>query len=68
MTRNVQINYIFHYPKLGWVCENDHLPTISVSVFFCGAFTGGLLFGWIADRFGKFFSVMKKVTTFYLYS
>lgn len=25
----------------------------SQSVFFCGAITGGLLLGWIADRFGR---------------
>lgn len=44
---------IFFYQQLGWVCENDSLPTIAQSVFFLGAITGGLLFGWIADRFGR---------------
>lgn len=36
-----------------WVCENAYLPTLSQSIFFCGAIVGGLLFGWIADRYGR---------------
>ncbi|XP_075217415.1 carcinine transporter [Lycorma delicatula] len=39
--------------ELDWVCENDSLPTVAQSVFFCGAILGGLLFGWMADRFGR---------------
>lgn len=35
------------------MCENDALPTIAQSIFFCGAITGGLLFGWVADRYGR---------------
>lgn len=41
------------YKQLEWVCDNAALPTIAQSVFFCGAIIGGLLFGWIADRFGR---------------
>lgn len=33
--------------QLGWVCENNALPTIAQSVFFVGAITGGLLFGML---------------------
>lgn len=29
------------------------MPTIAQSVFFVGAIFGGLLFGWIADRYGR---------------
>ncbi|CAD7003454.1 organic cation transporter protein [Ceratitis capitata] len=36
-----------------WVCENDALPTYAQSIFFLGAIVGGLLFGWIADKFGR---------------
>lgn len=36
-----------------WVCDNATLPAISQAIFFCGAIVGGLLFGWIADRFGR---------------
>lgn len=36
-----------------WVCEKDALPTYAQSIFFLGAIVGGLLFGWIADKFGR---------------
>ncbi|KAJ3629259.1 hypothetical protein MTP99_013661 [Tenebrio molitor] len=36
-----------------WVCENAALPNTAQSIFFCGAILGGLVFGWIADRFGR---------------
>ncbi|XP_063698677.1 carcinine transporter-like [Culicoides brevitarsis] len=39
--------------ELDWVCGDSYLPTLSQSVFFVGAICGGLLFGWIADRFGR---------------
>lgn len=39
--------------ELGWVCEHSALPTTAQSVFFVGAIFGGLLFGWIADRYGR---------------
>ncbi|XP_012062879.1 PREDICTED: organic cation transporter protein [Atta cephalotes] len=39
--------------ELGWVCEHSALPTTAQSVFFIGAIFGGLIFGWIADRYGR---------------
>lgn len=39
--------------QLDWVCDDSYLPTLSQSVFFLGAICGGLLFGWIADRYGR---------------
>nr|XP_034173980.1 organic cation transporter protein-like isoform X1 [Osmia lignaria] len=39
--------------ELGWVCEYDALPTMAQSIFFVGAIFGGLIFGWIADRYGR---------------
>ncbi|XP_011305803.1 organic cation transporter protein [Fopius arisanus] len=36
-----------------WVCEQAALPTISQSIFFVGAIFGGLIFGFIADRYGR---------------
>ncbi|XP_053683422.1 organic cation transporter protein-like [Sabethes cyaneus] len=36
-----------------WVCEYSYLSTLSQSIFFVGAIVGGLLFGWIADRYGR---------------
>ncbi|KAK0164203.1 hypothetical protein PV328_002858 [Microctonus aethiopoides] len=36
-----------------WVCDNAALPTISQSIFFVGAIFGGILFGGIADHYGR---------------
>lgn len=48
-----EIPYSTIATELDWVCENAFLPTLSQSIFFCGAIVGGLLFGWIADRYGR---------------
>ncbi|XP_063632710.1 organic cation transporter protein-like [Cydia splendana] len=39
--------------QLDWVCEKDNLAATSQAIFFCGAIVGGLLFGWIADKYGR---------------
>ncbi|XP_034244931.1 organic cation transporter protein [Thrips palmi] len=39
--------------ELEWVCDNAALPNVAQSVFFGGAIVGGLLFGWVADRWGR---------------
>jgi MFS family permease len=39
--------------QLGWVCDKAALPTIAQAVFFGGAILGGLIFGWVADRYGR---------------
>ncbi|XP_034942463.1 organic cation transporter protein-like [Chelonus insularis] len=39
--------------ELNWVCDDAALPAIAQSIFFIGAIFGGLLFGWIADRYGR---------------
>ncbi|XP_028178929.1 carcinine transporter-like isoform X2 [Ostrinia furnacalis] len=39
--------------QLGWVCERDNYATTAQAVFFCGAIVGGLIFGWIADKYGR---------------
>ena len=39
--------------QLEWVCDNAALPTIAQSIFFVGAIFGGLIFGWLADRYGR---------------
>ncbi|XP_055311192.1 solute carrier family 22 member 13-like [Sitodiplosis mosellana] len=39
--------------ELEWVCDKAALPSFAQSIFFCGAIVGGLLFGVIADRYGR---------------
>lgn len=39
--------------ELDWVCENSAKGTYAQAVFFLGAILGGLLFGWLADKFGR---------------
>ncbi|XP_058810792.1 organic cation transporter protein-like [Phymastichus coffea] len=39
--------------ELEWVCDNAALPTFAQSIFFVGAIFGGLIFGYIADRYGR---------------
>ncbi|XP_026322546.1 organic cation transporter-like protein [Hyposmocoma kahamanoa] len=39
--------------QLDWVCERDSLAATAQAIFFCGAIVGGLLFGWIADKYGR---------------
>ncbi|XP_068621935.1 carcinine transporter-like [Battus philenor] len=39
--------------QLGWVCDKDNYGATAQSIFFCGAIVGGLLFGWIADKYGR---------------
>lgn len=41
------------YPQLEWVCDNAALPNVAQSLFFGGAIVGGLVFGWVADRWGR---------------
>lgn len=35
------------------MCEHAALPALAQSIFFCGAIVGGLMFGLIADRYGR---------------
>ncbi|XP_026734613.1 organic cation transporter protein-like [Trichoplusia ni] len=37
----------------GWVCDKDSYAATSQAIFFCGGIVGGLLFGWIADKYGR---------------
>ncbi|KAM3955408.1 carcinine transporter [Aphomia sociella] len=39
--------------QLGWVCDKNNYPATAQSIFFCGAIVGGLIFGWIADKYGR---------------
>uniref|UniRef100_A0A224XLE8 Putative synaptic vesicle transporter svop n=1 Tax=Panstrongylus lignarius TaxID=156445 RepID=A0A224XLE8_9HEMI len=39
--------------ELDWVCDNAALPSTTSSIYFLGAITGGLVFGWMADTWGR---------------
>ena len=36
-----------------WVCEDDWRPNFAQSMFFAGSIVGSLLFGLLADRYGR---------------
>ncbi|XP_072948572.1 carcinine transporter-like [Epargyreus clarus] len=39
--------------QLDWVCDKDNYSATAQAIFFCGAILGGLIFGWIADKYGR---------------
>ncbi|XP_068085199.1 organic cation transporter protein-like [Anabrus simplex] len=47
------IPYLSISAEYEWVCDNSALPSVATAVFFCGAILGGLIFGWVADRYGR---------------
>lgn len=44
--------------QYNWVCKNDHLAPWTVTVYFLGSIVGGLLFGYVADHWGRIPAVM----------
>ncbi|KAG8182445.1 hypothetical protein JTE90_012459 [Oedothorax gibbosus] len=39
--------------EMNWVCDNDQLPYQSQTIFYVGTSIGCIVFGLIADRFGR---------------
>ncbi|XP_047106772.1 organic cation transporter protein-like [Schistocerca piceifrons] len=39
--------------ELEWVCDKSALGSVAQSVFFAGAILGGVVFGWVADHWGR---------------
>ncbi|XP_075980262.1 solute carrier family 22 member 3-like [Anticarsia gemmatalis] len=37
----------------GWVCDSASYVPTAQSIFFAGSLTGGVILGWIADKFGR---------------
>ncbi|KAI4496537.1 hypothetical protein M0804_000347 [Polistes exclamans] len=48
-----EIPYSTIATEFEWVCDNSALPSTAQSIFFVGAIFGGLIFGWIADKYGR---------------
>ncbi|KAJ8737920.1 hypothetical protein PYW08_000515 [Mythimna loreyi] len=50
-------NTEFAYPtigsEMGWVCEQNSNQATAQSIFFVGSIAGGIIVGWVADRFGR---------------
>ncbi|KOC60999.1 Organic cation transporter protein [Habropoda laboriosa] len=36
-----------------WVCDEAYKATLAQSIFFVGSIFGGLIFGWMADKYGR---------------
>ncbi|CAB3239241.1 unnamed protein product [Arctia plantaginis] len=45
------------YPTIGsdmeWVCDKNSYQATAQSMFFVGSILGGIILGWVADRFGR---------------
>ncbi|XP_013200176.2 carcinine transporter [Amyelois transitella] len=39
--------------ELGWVCEKNSYQASAQAIFFIGSIVGGLIIGWVSDRFGR---------------
>ena len=40
-------------PQYNWVCDDAGKPPLAQALFFAGAFIGGIISGYTADRFGR---------------
>lgn len=39
--------------ELGWVCDKNSYQATAQAIFFVGSIAGGVVVGWVADRFGR---------------
>ena len=39
--------------QLNWVCDDDWRPNFAQAMFFAGAIVGSLVFGLVADAYGR---------------
>ena len=45
-------------PQFDLVCEDNYLASLATTIYFTGVMVGGLVFGDLADRFGRRFSML----------
>lgn len=38
---------------MDWVCDKSYYPNLAQSIYYVGSICGGLLFGFIADNYGR---------------
>lgn len=51
----------FALMQLNLVCDNSWLPSTSTTFFYVGSLFGNVVFGWIADKWGRrtaFFAIL----------
>ncbi|CAL1288924.1 unnamed protein product [Larinioides sclopetarius] len=61
VTTSCQYGWVYDFSELyptiatemNWVCDNDQLPYQSQTIFYVGTSLGCIVFGLIADRFGR---------------
>lgn len=41
-----------------WVCKKNNYQATAQAMFFVGSILGGLIFGWVSDRFGRIPAIM----------
>lgn len=44
--------------ELGWVCDKNSYQATAQAIFFLGSIFGGLIVGWISDRFGRLTAIV----------
>ena len=44
--------------QFDWVCQDEWKPAFTQSMFYAGAIIGTLIFGYVSDHFGRFWSFM----------
>ncbi|KAI5646424.1 sugar transporter domain-containing protein [Phthorimaea operculella] len=48
-----EIPYATISSEMGWVCDKDSYQATAQCIFFLGCIFGGIIIGWVADRFGR---------------
>ncbi|XP_033300362.1 carcinine transporter-like [Bombus bifarius] len=47
------VPYISVAAEQKWVCDESYKATLAQSIFFMGSIVGGIIFGWLADKYGR---------------
>nr|XP_034179644.1 carcinine transporter-like [Osmia lignaria] len=47
------VPYMSIAAEQNWVCDHAYKVTLAQSIYFVGSIFGGLIFGWLADKYGR---------------